>query len=63
MKNKLIKILRWPENKTTGLKPWFFILWRLLFLPIYATALILCTLSLFAMYGYSVADNFWKQNV
>ena len=59
---KLIKILRWPENRRTGLLPWFVILRRLLVYPfLFAT---ICLFWLFTVIWYGglyEANLFWDE--
>lgn len=60
MHPKLIKIFRWPENKKTGLVPWFVILRRLIFWPILFIGMCICYVAILGGFGLQSANNFWK---
>ena len=59
--NILIKILRWPENRTEGIGPWVLILPRLLIIPFYYLGIFISYVSILLGYGIHEA-NHWVRN-
>lgn len=57
--NRLVRLLRWPENKRTGVVPWFVIAWRVLFYPTLIVSLWIAFLSILCAYGLNKAMMFW----
>jgi hypothetical protein len=50
---------RWPEDRRRGLVPWFIVLRRLLFLPLFAVALALGWLAVLGANGLREARQWW----
>jgi hypothetical protein len=58
---KLIKILRWPEDKVKGIVPWFVMLPRLLMIPFYCLGILISYVSILLSYGIKEA-NCWVKD-
>lgn len=52
---------RWPENKLTGVAPWFVIAWRLPWLPLVMVGLCVSCIGIAMMYGIPRAADFWHR--
>jgi len=59
---KIIKILRWPEDKRKGIVPWFVIVRRLVFSPIIYIGIFVSMIGIFFGYGISKTKDFWENN-
>ena len=58
---RIVRLLRWPENKLTGVVPWFVIAWRLPWWPVLVAGMVLAWLGIAMMYGLSRAEEFWRR--
>lgn len=57
---RLVRLLRWPENRNTGLVPWFVIAWRALFMPLVYFGLAIAWLGVALANGPRQAMRFWS---
>lgn len=53
---------RWPENKETGMLPWFLLLRRAIFYPFFLLGISIAFLAIFLAAGSEEAFNFWRWN-
>jgi hypothetical protein len=60
-KNIVVWLLRWPENKHTGLVPWFVIAWRLPWWLVLMIGMVISWIAVAMMYGLSRAEEFWHR--
>jgi NADH:ubiquinone oxidoreductase subunit 3 (subunit A) len=51
---------RWPENKQTGIVPWFVMLRRLLLIPTLYLGLAITAVSIALGYSWRDGINWWK---
>jgi hypothetical protein len=56
----LVRLLRWPEDRSTGLVPWFVIAWRALFMPLVYGGLAVAWLGVALARGPRQAMRFWS---
>ena len=54
------KWYRWPENKETGVVPWFVILRRLIFWPLLVAGMSVAFVAVAGAFGISEARRFWR---
>ena len=61
--NKIIKVLRWPEDKFRGIVPWYVIAWRILWAPFIITFVVLSGISIGISYGPKIGLRFIKDSL
>ncbi len=55
--------LRWPARPGNALAPWYAIIWRLLWAPVFYGGLALVWTAVYASHGYRRAQLFWRETV
>ena len=57
---KLKNILTWPNSIDDSLKPWYHILWSLIFMPIIMLGKVLVFIGILFSEGFSAAIDVWE---
>ena len=58
--DRLVMWLRWPENKRTGIVPWFVIMWRIPWMALVYAGLAVAWLGVAMISGIHEAVCFWR---
>ena len=57
--DRMVRMLRWPEDKRTGLVPWFVILWRMLWFPLMMSGHAIAWFGIAMSHGVYWANKYW----
>ena len=63
MMDKIIKWLRWPEDKQRIFVPWFIIAWRLPWVPFFYVGLVIAWFGVAMANGVYQAKYFWNKAI
>lgn len=57
--NRIKRVLMWPARPGSCYVPWFVVLWRCVWWPIYLAGLAICVVALLMSQGRYAAGDFW----
>jgi len=62
MRKSIKAVLRWPSNDHNDFVPWWVILWRLLWLPVWYLGRGLCAFAILVTQGWIAAVQQWRES-